>query len=107
MKNFVQPGNTLTMTAPAGGVVSGYPYSHGDLAGIASQNAAEGEPYDLDMVGVYDVPKNAAEAWAEGDKIYIDASTKVATNVASTNKYLGKATAAAANPTGTGLVRLG
>ncbi|KKL79884.1 hypothetical protein LCGC14_2010330, partial [marine sediment metagenome] len=34
-KNFIQPGDTLTVTAPAGGVVSGGAVEIGKLFGVA------------------------------------------------------------------------
>ncbi|MFZ1415230.1 MAG: DUF2190 family protein [Defluviicoccus sp.] len=42
MKTYVQPGHTLTITAPSGGVTSGHGVLIGTLFGIAQADAAEG-----------------------------------------------------------------
>lgn len=44
MKNFVQPGEVLTVPAPAGGVASGAGVKLGVLFGVAQGAAAEGAP---------------------------------------------------------------
>lgn len=43
-KNFKSAGNTVTFTAPAGGVVGGVPVVLGSLVVIPAENAAEGTP---------------------------------------------------------------
>lgn len=105
MKNFKQPGKTLTATAPTGGVVSGNPYKIGNIVGVAAFSAAEGAPFELELGGVYEFAKNSAEAWAFGDAIYMT-SGGIMTTTASGNTKVGVATAVAANPSGTGFVRL-
>ncbi|MBO6755744.1 MAG: DUF2190 family protein [Roseibium sp.] len=106
MKNYIKPGNVLTMIAPTGGVVSGSLYEHGTIVGVATGPAAEGEEYELSVNGVFELAKTAAQAWAVGDAIYRDSATGLATSVATANTKCGVAVAAAANPSGTGLVRL-
>lgn len=105
MRNFIQPGKTLTMPAPAGGVVSGALIIIGKIFGVAATTAAETEPFDLDTGGVYELPKTAAEAWAAGDEVYATAGG-VITKTASGNTKVGVAAAPAANPSGSGAVRL-
>ncbi|THK38660.1 DUF2190 family protein [Ensifer sp. MPMI2T] len=105
MRNFIQPGKVLTMVAPVGGVVSGALVVVGKIFGVAATSAAEAEEYELETGGVYDLPKVAAEAWTVGQEIYADASG-IATNVATGNTKIGTAVLAAANPSGTGRVRL-
>ena len=105
MRNFIQPGKVLTMVAPAGGVVSGALVIIGKIFGVAATSAAENEQFELDTGGVYELPKTAAEAWAVGDEIYAT-TAGVATKTASGNTKVGVAAAAAANPSGSGVVRL-
>ena len=56
MKNFVQPGNTITLTAPYA-VVSGEGLLVGSIFGIASGVAAIAEPDETVLVGVFDITK--------------------------------------------------
>lgn len=106
MKNFVQPGETITLTAPAGGVVSGGGYLIGGLFVVAVADVAVGLPFEGKATGVFDLPKTAAQAWAEGDYVYWDPATAKADNTGALGNLIGVAAAAAANPTATGRVRL-
>ena len=105
MRNYVQPGKTLTMTAPSGGVVAVKFYMIGLAFGVAAQTAAEGELFDLETGGVYELPKTSAQAWTEGAAIYAD-TNGIMTTTATDNTKVGVATEAAANPSGFGRVRL-
>lgn len=58
-KNYVQDGNVLSLTAPAGGVVSGGIYAIGALVVVAGGNAAAGEPFQGHAAGVWNVPAAA------------------------------------------------
>ncbi|OEY66805.1 DUF2190 family protein [Marinobacter sp. X15-166B] len=102
--NFIQPGQVLTLTAPAGGVVSGGGYLVGDLFAVALHKAEAGDAFEGQLTGVWSLPKTSAQAWTEGAKIYWDGSK--ATTVSTDNTLIGHAAAAAVNPSGTGLVRL-
>ena len=46
MKNFVQPGDVVELTAPSGGVVSGTVYLIGALVVVATVTAAEGAKFN-------------------------------------------------------------
>lgn len=105
MRNFIQPGKVLTAVAPAGGVVSGKFYKIGLLFGVAATTALEGEQFELAVGEVYEFPKPTAEAWTQGVAIYADAAG-IMTTVSTSNTKVGIAAAAAANPSGSGLVRL-
>lgn len=105
MRNFIQPGKVLTAIAPAGGVVSGTFVKLGVIFGIAATSAAQGEEFELALGEVYEMPKVSAQAWTFGAEIYADA-TGIATTVSTDNTKIGVAAAAAANPSGSGLVRL-
>lgn len=105
MRNHVQPGNILTIPAPAA-VASGGVVIAGSIIGIAAETVAAGEMVDVDVVGVFALPKVAADAVTLGAPIYWNATTKLATVTASGNTKLGVATEAAAASTGAVRVRL-
>ncbi|SOH93369.1 Predicted phage recombinase, RecA/RadA family [Monaibacterium marinum] len=105
MKNYVQPGDHVTVPAPSGGVTAGALVTIAALSGVAQAAAAEGEPVELVRKGVFDLPKTSAQAWAVGEKIYATAAG-VCTTVASSNMLVGVAVEVAANPSGTGRVLL-
>lgn len=106
MKNYVQPGDVLTLIAPSGGVVSGTPYLIGTIFAIAAYSAAAGAEFEGKVCGVFDVPKVSAQAWTQGATIYWDDTAKLFTTVSTSNTKVGVATLAAANPSSTGRVRL-
>lgn len=85
MKNYVQPGNTITLTAP-------YAVTSGD--GL--------------LVGIFDLKKVASQAWSAGDKVYWDNTNKEATKTATANTAIGVAVDAVAGGAGDliGRVRL-
>lgn len=104
--NHVQPGNTITLLAPAN-VLSGAGVLVGGIFGVAQYDALSGAEVECDVVGVWDLAKVSAQAWAAGDPIYWDNTAKLATTVASGNTPIGYATLVAANPSSTGRVLLG
>ena len=68
MRNFVQPGDHVTVAAPAG-VLSGDGVEIGNLFGIASTDALSGEDVSIATTGVYDVAKASGEVFAVGDAV--------------------------------------
>jgi predicted RecA/RadA family phage recombinase len=106
MRNYVQPGDSLTLTAPSGGVVSGTGYLIGAIFGVAAVTAAEAAAFELLIKGVFSLAKTSAQAWTEGQKIYRHAGTGAMDNDPTTGPLVGVAAAAAANPSSTGIVRL-
>jgi len=106
MKNYVQPGDMITVIAAAA-VVSGALVRSGSILGVAATDAAIGDEVELKTTGVFDLAKTSAQAWTVGAPIYAIAASSLLTNVPGTGNYLvGVATAAAANPSATGRVRL-
>lgn len=105
MKNFIQAGENITVTAP-------YDVSAGGgalitaLFGVANTDALSGAEVTLSRRGVFDLAKTSAQAWAVGAKIYWDDTNKVCTTTASGNTLVGVAVEAAANPSSTGKVLL-
>lgn len=106
MKNFVQPGEVLEFTAPAGGVVSGTGVKIGDILVIATITAAAGEKFTGIRVGVVEHAKTSAQAWTEGQQVNWDNTLKVFTTATTGFFKAGVAAAAAANPSSTGKVVL-
>lgn len=74
MDNFSKPGQTIPLTAPSGGVVSGQPYQIGSLVVVAAETKAQTLAFEALARGVVDVPKVADEVWTEAQKVYFDAS---------------------------------
>lgn len=106
MKNYIQPGDVITVAAPAD-VLSGAGVQIGDIFGIAAYNALSGAPVEIKTTGVFELGKTSAQAWATvGLLIYWDNTTKLLTTTASTNKLVGTNLATAANPSATGVIRL-
>lgn len=104
MKNFVQAGNTIPVTAPSGGVLSGAPVRSGSFFGVASGDAAAGSAVEIALTGVFDLPKKSGDVVTLGALLYWD-GTKV-TITSSTNVLIGAATAAAGSSDATVRVRL-
>lgn len=105
MKNYVQPGDRVTLAAPYD-VTSGAGCLVGTLFGVASCTVLSGADVVLETEGVFDLAKTSAQAWTVGAAIYWDDTNKVCTTTASGNTLIGKALAVAANPSATGRVRL-
>jgi predicted RecA/RadA family phage recombinase len=108
--NGVQPGKILTVTA-GGAVTSGSVQEVGaEIIGVALNSASgSGVEYPLATEGAFTIGKKTGETWAEGDRLYWDASAATAskTLVASAaDNYIGTATAVAASAATTGNVKL-
>jgi predicted RecA/RadA family phage recombinase len=88
MKNYVQEGDVLTVTAPYA-VISGAGLLVGALFGIATCNAANGAPVDIMPEGVFDLTANAVDAGATGTKVYWDNVNKRITTTAAGNTLVG------------------
>lgn len=95
MKNYVQPGNTITLTAPYA-VASGDGLLVGAIFGVATGSAAIGESVEAALTGVYDLKKVASQAWAAGDKVYWDNTAREATKTTTSNTLIGVAVVAVA-----------
>ena len=107
MKNYVQPGNTITLTAPYA-VASGDGLLVGSIFGVAAGTAARGEPVAPALTGDFDITTTASQAWAAGDKVYWDNTAKEATKTTTSNTVIGVAVVAVAGGAGDtiGRVRL-
>ena len=95
MKNYVQPGNTITLTAPYA-VLSGEGLPVGSIFGIAAGAASSGEPVEAAPVGVFDLTKVGHQAWSHGAKVSWDDTNKRTTTVSTDNTAIGVAVEAVA-----------
>jgi len=107
MKNYVQKGETLTLTAPYA-VSSGGGALIGSVFGVASNDYANGEDGEFQVAGVFDLTREtgASTGFTQGALIYWDNANKRVTKTATSNKLIGVAARAAADGDATGRVRL-
>lgn len=103
MKNFVQDGKVLEVTAPAA-VTSGDFVLVGSIGGVAVVSAASGTKVPVLRGGVFTLPKETGTAWAQGDQLYWDATNKRFTKTATANTKWGVAAADAVAADATGQV---
>lgn len=96
MKNFVQPSNTITLTAPYA-VASGDGLLVGSIFGVAAGAAALGESVETALTGVFDLTKAGSQAWTVGAKVYWDDTNKRTTTVSTDNTAIGVAIEAVAS----------
>ena len=108
MKNFLQPGCSLTFTAPVGGVTSGVAVLIGGLIVIPASTVAAGATFEGAIEGVYQNQlKAAGAAWTVGQVLYFDsADSTFKTAQSATARRAAVAVAAAANGDTSGTVKL-
>ena len=69
MKNFLQPGNSLDLIAPTGGVVSGEPVLIGSILAVPVATKAQTEVFAGQVEGVFELAKLTADVWTAGAKV--------------------------------------
>lgn len=99
MKNFVQPGDQISVTAPAT-VAAGAGVLVGSIFGVAVHDASSGAAVEIATKGVFDLVKAGSQAWTQGVKVYWDDTAKNCTTTAGTNKLIGVAVAAVGSGAG-------
>lgn len=105
MKNFVQPGETISLIAPAT-TPAGQGVLVGFLFGVATTSVASGAAVECDTRGVFTMAKTAGEAWTQGQLLYWNDTTKALTTTAASNRAVGMAAQAETSGATTGLVYL-
>lgn len=78
-QNYINKGGHLDYTVPTGqSVVSGDVVVIGDTAGVATGSASAGETVVVACFGAWTLPKatTSGNAFAQGEKVYYDTSTK-------------------------------
>lgn len=76
MKNFLQPGNSLDLIAPAGGVISGLGYVLGSILVFAQATKAAGETFAGVNEGVIKAAKLTTDVMAVGVKVNYNNTNK-------------------------------
>lgn len=105
MKNFVQCGDTVTMTAPYA-VASGGGFLVGALFAVAAYAAASGATVEGVTEGVFDLTALSTDTATVGAKAYWDDTNKRITTAASGNSLVGVFLLAKANGDTAARVRL-
>ena len=97
MQNYIQNGQVITVTTPAGGATSGEGLIVGNIFGVAAYSAAEGDLLELATTGVYKLPKATAAVLTVGARVAWDNTAKNI-NVPGAGRFpVGVATEAAGN----------
>lgn len=105
MNNYVQKGEVVTAVAPKD-LASGEGVLIGRLFVVATAPAALGETFEGMTSGVFRMAKTEAQAWDVWSDVYWNEEDGVCDNDPVTGPLIGVATAAAANPSTEGIVRL-
>lgn len=105
MKNYVQEGDSLTLTAGAN-LTGGQGLLVGTLFGVVAETVLSGSLYTFAVKGVFDLPKAASVTPGVGAKVYWDDTAKNVTTTASANSLIGVAVVAAAAGDATVRVRM-
>jgi predicted RecA/RadA family phage recombinase len=105
MKNFIQTGSAITVSAPAA-VTSGEGVLIGSLFGISQGSALAGEDVVLATTGVFEMPKALTDSLAVGDPVYFNSAARIVTAADAGNAKIGVAVSGAGNPSATVRVRL-
>ncbi|WP_321470128.1 capsid cement protein [uncultured Paludibaculum sp.] len=98
MRNFIQPGETLTVVAPAD-VTSGALVVVGSIIGVAAFDAASGADLEIATEGVFALPKATTDVVTQGVKLYWDSVASKLTVTPGTNSkpLVGLAASGAGN----------
>ena len=98
MKNFIQDGETITVTAPAD-LTSGAVVVVGSIVGIAAYTALSGADVEIQTEGVFELTKVTTDVVTQGDKLYYDSGAVKLTKTAGTGSkpLVGYAVTAAGN----------
>lgn len=103
--NYVQAGSQLTLTAPEL-VSSGAVVIAGSIAGVALGGASAGQPVDVAVAGVFDLPKVGAQILSLGEPVFWDSAADLVTETAAGNTRIGTVVKAAGAGVATVAVRL-
>lgn len=105
MRNYVQPGDIVTVAAPYA-LASGAGCLVGSLFGVSTSVYASGAEAEIKTTGVFDLTADAAATGTVGAKAYWDDTAKQVTGTATGNKLIGVFLAAKVASAPTARVRL-
>lgn len=101
MNNYIQRGETLTLT-PGANVAAGAGYMFGTtLFGVATSAVASGAAGEFQVAGVVELAKTSALEIAVGDLVYWVPGSSVVNKTTSSQRAVGVAVELAANPSAT------
>lgn len=106
MNNFKSPGETLTLTAPSGGVTTGLGVQIGQLFAVAAGTVAAALPFEGRVTGEVELVKDAGATWSEGELLYWDDVAKNVTPTSTSNLLIGVASVDVGSAVVLGSVRL-
>lgn len=95
------PGDVLTLAAPYTRT-AGQGALVGGIFGVALNDVTSAADGEFMTRGEFALEKTSAQAWAVGDRIYWNNSTKLCDSDSAAGRFVGVCTVAAANPTSTG-----
>lgn len=104
--NYIQPGETLTYTAPTGGVTSGTPVLIGARLVVPTASASAGDDFEGTTCGVWTLPKVTAETWTVGLPAFWDSANGKISTDASLGLPVGEVIEPATSSDTTGTVKL-
>ncbi|MFP2504507.1 DUF2190 family protein [Enterobacteriaceae bacterium RIT711] len=82
-KNYYEDGKTMDWSNSTGtDYKSGDPVPVGAVTGVAHEDIPDGSAGVLHMCGVWVLPKNGADTWDRGEKLYLIPETGLVTNAA-------------------------
>lgn len=96
MKNYIQEGDTLTLTAPYARS-AGEGALVGTLFGVACNDVASGSAGEFAREGVFDITALSTDTGSVGAKMYWDDTNKRLTTTATSNTLVGALTKAKAS----------
>lgn len=104
-RNYVQPGDALTLPAPRN-VTSGEGMLVGAIFAVALSAATAGNPVEARRKDVFDLKKATGQAWTAGQKLYWDNTAFAVTSTVGSNTPIGAAAQAQASGDAIGRVLL-
>ena len=105
MKNYIQAGHTVSVTLTAT-VLSGAGLLVGSLFGVAATSGVADDVIEMQVEGVFDLPKTSANTPTKFAKAYWNDTLKVVTTTATDNTLIGVFMDALGSGTTTAKVRL-
>lgn len=106
MKNYLQEGETLSLTMPYDRT-SGQGVKVGSVFGVVVVTALQNVVAPVKRKGVFTLTKETGAGWTEGQVLYWDDTNKRVTHTSAGNTKIGVAAAAAASGDATGSVSIG
>lgn len=100
MKTYEKSGDIVTVTAPYN-TTAGQGVLVGTLWGVALTSVSSGAQVEILVRGQATIAKTSATVIAAGDALYWDDTNRVVNKTTTSQLYVGKALAAAGNPSAT------